>query len=94
MIFSHVSWRFKRTDKLTILVICEGEDLETEKFIWIDLRNLALIAKKLSGRMIQSKNAYKYKMSKNMHIYIGTSIKFEKEEDINNFMILAKLYFL
>ena len=94
MIFSHVSWKFKRIDRLTILIIGEGEDVETEKFIWVDLRNLVLIAKKPSGKIIPNKNSYRYKMSKNMHIYIGTSIKFENEEDINNFMILSKLYLL
>ena len=93
MIFSHVRWKFRREKDLTVLAIGEGQDLDAEKFIWVDLKNILIITMILHGEVIQYKKAFKYKMDKDMKISLSTAIAFENERDINEFFWLISQYF-
>ena len=93
MMISHVRWKFKREKGLVILAVGEGQDLDTEKFIWVDLNNIWIISRLVHGTVIQHKNAFKYKTDKDMKISLSTAISFKNEKDIDKFFWLLNQYF-
>lgn len=93
MILSHVRWRFKRERNLVVVAIGEGDDLNVEKFMWIDLRNILIISVLFHGKFVQNKNAFKYKTEKGMKIFLTTSIAFNDEKDISKFFGFISRYF-
>ena len=93
MILSHVRWRFRRERNLVVVAVGEGDDLNAEKFMWVDLRNIMIISVLFHGKFVQNKNAFKYKTEKGMKISLTTSIAFNDEKDINEFFGFISRYF-
>jgi len=93
MIISYVRWRFRREKNLLVIAVAESQDVEAENFILTDMRNIMIIAMLFHGKLIQRKNAYKYKMEKDTKISLVTSIAFRNEKDINDFFRFLNRYF-
>ena len=94
MKLSKITWRFKRENDFIIIVIGEGNDLETEKFLWVDLNNIITVAKIHNGKLIQDEYAINYKGEQNKKIYITMAIKFETTMERVDFMNFLELNFI